>query len=98
MTTPHKWHELIKRPLITEKTAVLSEDKTYAFEVNRTANKTVLKQAFEALFPGRTVRNIRTIAIPARQKRMGRNVGTISKSKKAIFTIDGDPIELFAGS
>lgn len=93
-----KWHELVKRPLITEKTAVLSESNTYAFEVNRTASKTDLKEAFEALFPGRKVTNIRTIAIPAQQKRMGRHVGQIAKSKKAIIQIDGEPIELFAGA
>lgn len=93
-----KSYELIKRPIVTEKTAVMAEENQYVFEVEKSASKTELKAAFEQLFEGRRVLNIRTSVIGPRQKRVGMRVGTILKRKKAVFTIEGDPIELFAGA
>lgn len=90
-----KLYELIKRPLVTEKTAALAENGTYVFEVNPSATKTELKQAFEQLFEGRKVTSIRKIVVPAYKKRVGRFSGTVNAGKKAVFTVVGDPIELF---
>ncbi len=95
----HKAYELIKRPIVTEKTAVMAEETSqYVFEVERSASKPELKAAFEQLFEGRKVTSIKTAVIGPRQKRVGARVGTILKRKKAVFTIEGDPIELFAGA
>ncbi len=89
--------ELIKRPLLTEKAATMSQDGQYAFEVLPEANKIDLASAFELLFPGRKVLNVRTIKIYPKTKRRGRKVGHTSVGKKAIFTIQGEPIEIFTG-
>ncbi|MDH4379797.1 MAG: 50S ribosomal protein L23 [Vampirovibrionales bacterium] len=93
-----KLYELIKRPMVTEKTAVMAETGSYVFEVNPSATKTELKKAFEELFDGRKVVSIRTIVVPAYKKRVGRFSGTVNAGKKAIFTVVGEPIELFASA
>lgn len=87
--------QLLKRPIITEKTTVLSEEGKYVFEVDKSANKVELAKAFELAFSGRTVKKVRLAKIPHTTKRMGRYVGQVAAKRKAIFTVEGDPIELF---
>jgi large subunit ribosomal protein L23 len=92
-------YDLIRRPLLTEKTRMLSvKHGQYVFEVLPSANKIELKKAFEALFPGRKVVGIQTTKIYPKQKRVGRRLGHTSVSKKAIFTVQGEPLEIFAGA
>ena len=90
-------YRLIKRPLVTEKSTSLVDDAQYTFEVEKTANKVELVKAFELAFPGRKVDKIRLLNIPARTKRYGRRTGRVAARRKAIFTITGEPIELFTG-
>jgi large subunit ribosomal protein L23 len=90
-------YRLLKRPIVTEKTTALSEFGQYVFEVDKAANKIQLSQAFEMAFPGRTVKAVRLVTIPARTKRYARRVGQIAEKRKAIFTIEGEPLELFTG-
>lgn len=89
--------EILIRPLVTEKATALAAVNQYSFEVNPKANKIELKQAFEQVFSGRRVTNIQTIKMYAKKKRFGRKSGYTSPGKKAIFTIQGEPIELFTG-
>lgn len=93
-----KPYELIKRPVVTEKTAPLAEEGRYVFKVAADASKTELKAAFEGLFEGRTVRKVRTVKIGGYQKRVGMRQGQVLASKKAIFTVDGPLIELFSAN
>lgn len=86
---------LIKRPIVTEKSTVLAEMNQYVFEVDRDANKIELTRAFELAFPGRKVKAVRLIKKPAGTKRVGRHTGAIQERRKAIFKIEGDPIEFF---
>jgi large subunit ribosomal protein L23 len=95
--TQSRLYELLKRPLVTEKATALTMQGQYTFEVEISANKIELKQAFEKAFPGRKVVKIQTTKMYAQQKRVGRHHGHTSESKKAIFTVSGDPIELFTG-
>ncbi len=90
-------YELLKRPIVTEKAIALAAQNTYTFEVDPDANKVELVRAFEALYPGRKVLKIRTTKVYPRQKRVGRRMGHTPVGKKAIFTVQGDPIELFTG-
>lgn len=90
-------YTLIKRPLVTEKTTMLSQYNQYVFEVEKDANKIELAKAFELAFPGRKVTDVRLIKIPARTKRYGRRHGTVSEKRKAIFSISGEPLELMTG-
>lgn len=91
--------DLIKRPVITEQSTSLMEERKYVFEVDRRANKIEVRQAVEKLF-GVTVEKVNTMRVPAKKKRVGRNVGYTSEWKKAIvkLTEDSKPIEIFEGA
>ncbi|MFV9511658.1 50S ribosomal protein L23 [Tepidibacillus sp. LV47] len=88
--------DIIKRPVITEKTSDLMEEKKYVFEVDIKANKTEIKKAIEDIF-GVKVEKVNTIKMPAKPKRFGRYSGYTSPWKKAIVKLseDSKPIELF---
>jgi len=88
---------LLKRPVVTEKTTSLAALNQYVFEVSKEANKIQLAQAFELAFPGRTVQAVRLIRVPARTKRYGKRIGQTQAKRKAVFSIQGEPIELFTG-
>ncbi|MCL6592996.1 MAG: 50S ribosomal protein L23 [Alicyclobacillus sp.] len=88
--------DLIKRPVITERTTELMEERKYVFEVDKRANKVEIRQAVEKLF-GVKVEQVNTLRVPGKQKRVGRFVGHTPEWKKAIvkLTADSKPIELF---
>lgn len=90
-------YNLLKRPIVTEKTTGLAELQQYVFEVAKDANKIQLAQAFELAFPGRKVKAVRVIRVPAHSKRYGKTTGQTQEKRKAIFSIEGEPIELFTG-
>ena len=90
-------YNLLKRPVVTEKTTSLAALNQYVFEVSKEANKIQLAQAFELAFPGRKVHAVRLIRVPARTKRYGKRIGKTQEKRKAVFSIQGEPIELFTG-
>ena len=78
-----KLTDVIRRPLITEKTTTLREDgRTVVFEVARDANKIQIRQAVETLL-GAKVAAVRTANTEGKLKRQGRFVGRRSDWKKA---------------
>jgi large subunit ribosomal protein L23 len=91
--------DLIKRPVITERSSDLMEQGKYVFEVDRRVNKTEIRQAVEKLF-GVKVAKVNTVRVPSKVKRVGRHVGRTSERKKAIITLtpDSKPIEIFEGA
>lgn len=79
--------DVIRRPLITEKTAIMREDgKTIVFEVAAAANKTEIKHAIEKLI-GPKVATVRTAIAHGKVKRQGRFAGRRSDWKKAYVTL-----------
>ena len=75
--------DIIRRPLITEKTSILREDgRTIVFEVARGANKIQVKHAVEQLL-GAKVESVRTTISHGKIKRQGRFAGRRSDWKKA---------------
>ena len=90
-------YDIIKRPIITEKSMSASELSQYMFEVAKDATKIEIAQAIELAFPGRKVKKVRTVYMPSHAKRVGYSVGRTQSGKKAIVTIEGDPIEELAG-
>ena len=88
-----KLYDVIKRPIITEKSMMATAQGQYTFEVNMNATKVEIAQAVELAFPGRKVKKVRTVYMPSHAKRMGLKFGRTDSSKKAIVTIEGDPIE-----
>lgn len=93
-----QYSEVILRPVITEQSMRDLEEGKYTFEVDRRANKTLVKQAVEALFDGVKVAKVNTINVDGKAKRMGRYAGFTRKYKKAVVTLkpDSKAIELFA--
>ena len=95
MRTPH---EIIRRPVITEKGTELKDHANqYLFEVARDANKIEIKHAIESLFRVKVLQ-VRTFAVKGKEKRVGRFVGRTPNWKKAVATLkEGDSIEFFEG-
>ncbi|MCW6675626.1 50S ribosomal protein L23 [Aerococcaceae bacterium NML180378] len=93
-----QYSEVILRPVITEQSMRDLEEGKYTFEVDRRANKTLVKQAVEALFDGVKVAKVNTINVDGKAKRMGRYAGFTRKYKKAVVTLkpESKAIELFA--
>jgi len=91
--------DLIKRPVITERTSDFMEQRKYVFEVDLRANKTEIKQAIEQIFKVKVV-GVNTLRMPAKPKRYGRHSGYTSEWKKAIVQLSADskPLEYFESS
>lgn len=90
--------DVIKRPIITEASMAITDDKKYTFEVDVRANKTEVKQAVEAIF-GVKVKNVNIMNVRGKLKRMGKYAGYTKKRRKAIITLTAESkdIEIFAG-
>lgn len=88
--------DIIKRPIITEKTSDLMEANKYAFEVDMKSNKTEIKLAIESVFDVK-VKKVNIVKMPAKPKSYGRYNGYRSAWKKAIVTLteESKTIELF---
>ena len=90
-------YEVLRRPLITEKNAVLQAQGKYAFEIVREANKPQIKQAVEKAFKVKVLA-VNVMTVPGKTRRVGRRQVLTQSWKKAIVTLKpGDKIELFEG-
>ena len=92
--------DVIRRPLITEKTTILREDgRTIVFEVAADANKVEIRRAIEQLL-GSKVASIRTSIAHGKVKRQGRFAGQRPDWKKAYVTLrEGEKVpEFFEGA
>jgi large subunit ribosomal protein L23 len=82
-----KLTDVIRRPLITEKTTVIREDgRTLVFQVALDANKIDIRRAVETLL-GSKVQNVRTSLTHGKMKRQGKYQGRRSDWKKAYVTL-----------
>ncbi len=90
--------QLIRRPLITEKSTKLKDaSNTICFEVDRAANKIEIRKAVEKLF-GVKVTSVRVANRQGKWKRMGRFLGQRKNWKKAYVQLaEGQKIEFFEG-
>ncbi|MCR9203166.1 MAG: 50S ribosomal protein L23 [Halobacteriovoraceae bacterium] len=90
--------EVLKKPLITEKTSIIGEaSNKYGFIVDLKANKNQIKNAIETLYDVKVV-SVRTSILPGKLKRAGRFVKKTSKTKKAYIELaEGQKIEFFKG-
>lgn len=83
-------HDIIVRPVITEKSNVATAEGKYTFEVASDASKTAIKKAVEELFNVKVV-SVNTVSVPGKMKRMGVHQGKTPDWKKAIVKIDTNP-------
>jgi large subunit ribosomal protein L23 len=89
-------HDILLRPVISEKSVLETERNNYTFAVARDANKFQIREAVEAEFKVNVV-GVRVITVKPKQKRRGRRqMGIVSGWRKAVVTIEaGQKIELF---
>ena len=89
-------HEIICKPLISEKANQLKDDGlVVTFEVNRNANKIEIKRAVEKAFDVK-VKSVNTIQFRGKVKRVGANLGRRNNWKKAYVTLhEGQNIDFY---
>jgi len=94
-----QYYDVILKPVVTEKSMDGMADKKYTFLVHPDANKTMIKEAVEKMFPGTKVKSVNTMNLEGKQRRRGLIVGKSNKTKKAVvqLTEDSKEIEIFSG-
>ena len=94
-----KYYDVILKPVITENSMSIMDEKKYTFLVHPEANKTMIKDAVEKMFDGAKVASVNTMNYSGKPKRRGMIWGKTAKYKKAIvkLTADSKVIEIFQG-
>ena len=94
----HVAHDIIVRPIITEKSSRLMEENKFTFEVLPAANKIEIRKAVEDVFKVKVL-SVHTIQVHSKPKRTGRFRGRTRSWKKAVVTlVPGERIEFFEGA
>ena len=87
-------YHVVRRALLTEKSSQLQVHNRYVFEVDRRAAKPEIKRAIEEIFKV-TVKDVRTMTVRGKLKRLGRFEGMRPSWKKAVVTLaEGDTIDI----
>jgi large subunit ribosomal protein L23 len=91
-------HDIIRRPIVTEKSMASMSEKKYTFVVDIHANKVMIKRAVEDVF-GVKVEDVKTAKFIGKTKRVGVHVGKRPDYKKAIVKLaeSSKSIEFFEG-
>ena len=91
----NNYRDIIKAPIVTEKSAKLAQEgNTITFSVDTKANKTEIKQAVEKLFNVK-VESVNTVNVRPKKKRVGRYEGATKAYKKAYITLaEGSKLDL----
>ncbi len=64
----YQYYDVILKPVITEKSMNAMADKKYTFLVHTRANKSMIKEAVEKMFPGTKVKNVNTMNCDGKNK------------------------------
>ena len=91
-------YDIIKKPVVSEKSMNQMAEKKYTFIVHKDATKVQIKDAVEKVFEGAKVAKVNTSRYDGKQRRRGMVVGRTNSYKKAIVTLTSDSkeIELFS--
>ncbi|MFA7560703.1 MAG: 50S ribosomal protein L23 [Candidatus Izemoplasmatales bacterium] len=88
-------YDIVKRPIVTEKSTKLSESRKYTFEVDRRANKIQIKEAIEELFKVK-VEKVNIMNMRPKAKRVGQYSGYTAAVTKAVVTLaEGHKIDIY---
>ena len=79
-------YDIIRKPVISERSMADAENKKYTFKVDVRANKTQVRDAIEEIFDVE-VKKVNIMNVVGKKKRMGRYVGKTATTKKAIVTL-----------
>ena len=87
--------DIVKYPILTEKTIRLIEQNQYSFAVDSNADKTDVKSAVEELFDVKVI-SVNTSLLPLKKRRVGKFIGKKARHKRAIVKLASeDSISLF---
>ncbi|MCL2708472.1 MAG: 50S ribosomal protein L23 [Defluviitaleaceae bacterium] len=95
-----KYYDVIFKPIMTEKSMSMMEEKRYAFYVHPESTKTQIKEAVEKMFEGVKVEKVNTmLGHPKKRQRRGFKAGKTVIRKKAVVTLShgSKEIEIFEG-
>lgn len=94
-----KYYDVIQKPVVTENSMSVLDEKKYTFIVHADATKTQVKDAVEKMFDGAKVEAVNTMNYAGKPKRRGMIKGRTPKFKKAVvkLTADSKDIEIFQG-
>lgn len=94
-----QYYDVLLRPVLTEKSMEGMATKRYTFMVHPEANKLMIKEAVEKMFPGTKVEKVNTQNLDGKTKRRGMVLGKTAKQKKAIvqLTADSKDIDIVEG-
>ena len=94
-----QYYDVILKPVVTEKSMNAMNERKYTFLVHTEANKSMIKEAVEKMFPGTKVEKVNTMNLDGKKRRRGTVVGRTAKTKKAIvqLTAESADIEIFEG-
>ena len=96
MSAKAEHYDVIRKPIITEKSTMASENGAVVFEVSMDANKPQIKEAVEKLFNVK-VKSVSTVSIKGKNKRFGKLAGRRSDTKKAYVTLmPGEDIDFLS--
>jgi large subunit ribosomal protein L23 len=91
-------YEILRQPVVTEKTTMQSAGAKYTFRVPVNANKIQVKEAVELAFKDVEVVDVNTSHVRGKERRLGRHKGVTPDWKKAVVTLKpGQRIEFFEG-
>ena len=92
-----KMYDIIKRPIITEKSSVMGELNKYVFEILPGADKAQVKKAVQEIF-GVKVTKVNMLNVKGKTKRFKGTMGKQANKKKAVVTLaDNQEIDLTGG-
>ena len=97
MTTKAELYDVIRRPIVTEKSTRASEANAIVFEVAKSATKPLIKEAIEAIY-GVKVKAVNTVMTKGKVKRFRGRLGRRNDVKKAYVTLEeGHMIDVTTG-
>ena len=90
-------YDVLRRPIITEKSTLMQENGRYAFEVSPSATKHQIQRAVMDAFDVKVIK-VNTMNVRGKRKRFGPRISAKRSWKKAIVTLaPGDTITIFEG-
>ena len=89
--------EILRRPVVTEKSTLLQDEDRYTFEVARSATKLQVKEAVEEAFNVQVLK-VNTMTVRGKRKRLGPRFSVSKSWKKAVVQLaPGNTITIFEG-
>jgi large subunit ribosomal protein L23 len=94
-------NDILIRPIVTEKLTRLMDERHYAFEVRKDANKIEIRKAIQERYPHAIVKEVRTMVVRGKRRRQmtrrGVLEGRVASYKKAIITLtpESEVIDFF---